>query len=186
MDLNNWSNYAFNCTPTFPKFVETCLTCTPYLICSTTGIKPNLHDDVIKWKHFSRYWPFVRGIHRSPVNFPHKGPWRGALMFTLICVRINGWVNNREAGDLRRHHSHYDVIVMIDILRIVCFCFLNLFNTVVPHKIIYICFIISRWFVTNLCNYLVYLLLNVQISMFAWNFVFAKKIRYFRARFSGD
>ena len=31
------------------------------------------HDDVIKWKHFPRYWPFVRGIHRSPVNFPHKG-----------------------------------------------------------------------------------------------------------------
>ena len=32
-----------------------------------------LHDDIIKWKHFSRYWPFVRGIHRSPVNSPHKG-----------------------------------------------------------------------------------------------------------------
>ena len=32
-----------------------------------------IHDDVIKWKHFPRYWPFVRGIHRSPVNSPHKG-----------------------------------------------------------------------------------------------------------------
>ena len=31
------------------------------------------HDDVIKWKHFPRYWPFVRGIHPSPVNSPHKG-----------------------------------------------------------------------------------------------------------------
>ena len=31
------------------------------------------HDDVIKWKHFPRYWLFVRGIHRSPVNSPHKG-----------------------------------------------------------------------------------------------------------------
>ena len=31
------------------------------------------HDDVIKWKHFLRYWPFVRGIHRSLVNSPHKG-----------------------------------------------------------------------------------------------------------------
>ena len=30
------------------------------------------HDDVIKWKHFPRYWPFVRGIHREPVNSPHK------------------------------------------------------------------------------------------------------------------
>ena len=70
------------------------------------------HDDVIKWKHFPRYWPFVRRIHRFPVNSPHKGQWRGALMFTLICARINGWVNNREAGDLRRHRTHYDVIVM--------------------------------------------------------------------------
>ena len=71
-----------------------------------------LHDDVIKWKHFPRKWPFVRGIHRSPVNSPHKGQWRGALMFTLICARINGWVNNRQAGDLSRHRAHYDVIVM--------------------------------------------------------------------------
>ena len=31
----------------------------------------NSQDDVIKWKHFPRYWPFVRGIHRSPVNSPH-------------------------------------------------------------------------------------------------------------------
>ena len=70
------------------------------------------HDDVIKWKHFPRYWPFVRGIHRSPVNSPHKGQWRGALMISLIWVWINGWVNNREAGDLRRYRGHYDVIVM--------------------------------------------------------------------------
>ena len=70
------------------------------------------HDDVIKWKHFPRYWPFVRGIHRSPVNSPHKGQWRGALMFTLICVCINGWVNNCKTGDLRRNRGHYDVIVM--------------------------------------------------------------------------
>ena len=48
----------------------------------------------------------------SPVNSPHKGQWRGALMFSFICVWINGWVNNREAGDLRRYHSHYDIIVM--------------------------------------------------------------------------
>ena len=71
-----------------------------------------IHDDVIKWKPFPRYWPFVRGIHRSPVNSPHKGQWRGALMFSLICVWINGWVNNREAGDLRRYRAHYDVTLM--------------------------------------------------------------------------
>ena len=71
-----------------------------------------IYDDVIKWKHFPRYWPFVRGIHRSPVNSPHKGQWHGALMFSLICVWINVWVNNREVGDLRRYRAHYDVIVM--------------------------------------------------------------------------
>ena len=71
-----------------------------------------LHDDVIKWKPFPRYWPFVRGIHRSPVNSPHKDQWRGALMFSRICAWINGRANTREAGDLRRHHAHYDVIVM--------------------------------------------------------------------------
>ena len=73
---------------------------------------PHQHDDVIKWKHSPRYWPFVRGIHRSPVNSPHKGQWRGALMYSLICAWMNGWVNNREAGDLRRHRAHYDVTVM--------------------------------------------------------------------------
>ena len=67
------------------------------------------HDDVIKWKHFPRYWPFVRGILRSPVNSPHKGQWNGALMFSFNFAWINGWVNNREAGDLRRHRAHYDV-----------------------------------------------------------------------------
>ena len=72
----------------------------------------DLHDDVMKWKHFPRYWPFVREIHRSPVNFPHKGQWRGALMFSLIYAWINDWVNNREAGDLRPYRGHYDVIVM--------------------------------------------------------------------------
>ena len=70
------------------------------------------HDDVIKWKHFPRYWPFVRGIHRSPVNSPHKGQWRGALKFSLIYAWINDWVNNGKAGDLRRHPGHHDVTVM--------------------------------------------------------------------------
>ena len=74
---------------------------------------PWLHDDVIKWRHFPRHWPFVREIHRQPVNFPHKGQWRGALTFSLICAWINGWVNNGDAGDLRRHRAHYDVPVMV-------------------------------------------------------------------------
>ena len=76
-------------------------------LCTFT-ITVRIQDDVNKWKHFPRNWAFVRGIHRSP----HKGQWRGALMFSLICVWINDWVNNREAGDLRRYRAHYDVIVM--------------------------------------------------------------------------
>ena len=79
--------------------------------CPIVRVK-SLHDDVIKWKHFPRYWPFVRGIHRSPVNSPHKGQWRGALIVSLFCDCINSWVNNRVAGDLRRHRAHYDAIVM--------------------------------------------------------------------------
>ena len=74
----------------------------------------SLHDDVIKWKHFPCNWPFMRVIHRWPVNSPHKGQWRGALMFSLICPWINAWVNNGEAGDLRRNRTHYDVTVMND------------------------------------------------------------------------
>ena len=49
----------------------------------------------------------------SPVNSPHKGQWRRALVFSLICAWINGWVNNRETVDLRWHRAHYGVIVML-------------------------------------------------------------------------
>ena len=44
---------------------------------------------------------------------PHKGQWRGALIYYFICAWINGWINNHEAGDLRRHRDHYDVILMV-------------------------------------------------------------------------
>ena len=55
------------------------------------------HDDVIKWKHFPRFWPFVRGIHRSPVNTPHKGQWRGALMF-FFYLRMNERLSTHAWG----------------------------------------------------------------------------------------
>ena len=70
------------------------------------------HDDGIKWEHFLPYWPFVRGINWSPVNSPHKDHWRAALIFSLVCASRNGCINNGDAGDLRRHRAHYDVIVM--------------------------------------------------------------------------
>ena len=82
------------------------------------------HDDVIKWKHFPRYWPFVQAINRSSANSPHKGQWRGALMFSLICALNKRLSKHREAGDLRRHRAHYDVIVMVR----------NVFHVVYIHR----------------------------------------------------
>ena len=78
------------------------------------------------WWRFDVYWwcklmcAIRRGFNHinmmtssnGPMNSPHKGQWRGALIFSLICAWINDWVNNREAGDLRRHRGHYDVNVM--------------------------------------------------------------------------
>ena len=66
---------------------------------------------------FPRYCHFVRGSRRSPVNSPHKGQWRGALLIFVICAWINGWVNNRGTGDLRRHRAHYNFIVMASLWR---------------------------------------------------------------------
>ena len=83
------------------------------------------HDGVIKWKHFPLYWPLVRGIHRSPMNSPHKGQWRGALMFSFICAWINGWIN--RGWLLRRHCAHCDVTIMATTLmtRLWTYCHLN-------------------------------------------------------------
>ena len=75
------------------------------------------HPHLSWWCHqietFLHHWPFVRGIHRPPVNSPHKGQWSVALMFSLICTRTYGWANHRYAGDLRCHHTHYEVTVMV-------------------------------------------------------------------------
>ena len=68
------------------------------------------------WRHqmetLSALLALCAGNSPVPVNSPHKGQWRGALMFSFIYAWINDWVNNREAGDLRRQDGHYDVIVM--------------------------------------------------------------------------
>ena len=75
----------------------------------------SMHYDVIKWKHFPSNWPFVRGIHRSRW-IPHTKTSDAELWcFVFMCVWINGWVNNREAGDLRLHCGHCDVIIMVNI-----------------------------------------------------------------------
>ena len=70
------------------------------------------HDDIIKLKHFPRYGPFVRGINQSPVDPPHKGQWREALVISSICAWANGWVNDQDTGHLRHHRAHYDATVL--------------------------------------------------------------------------
>ena len=70
-----------------------------------------IHDDVITWKHFPRYWPFVRGIHRSRW-IPHSKASDAGLWCFFYLRLNNGCVNNRKAGVLRRYRAHCDVIVM--------------------------------------------------------------------------
>ena len=78
------------------------------------------HDDVIKWKHFPRYWSFVRGIHRSSVNSPHKGQWGGALMFSFICA----WIKRAHYDIMSLWHY---VIVMKEKYRYISFrCSINI------------------------------------------------------------
>ena len=72
------------------------------------------------WRHqmetFSVVQAFFKRIHRSPVDSSHKGQWRGALKFSLICAWTNGWANNRDARDSRGHRAHSDVTVMLKLV----------------------------------------------------------------------
>ena len=101
------------------------------VIFSDLNVKPrvipfnwlNSHMEV-NWSGYNTWWRqqmetfsalLALCAGNSPVSgeFPtHKVQWRGSLMFSLISAWINGWVNNREAGDLRRHRTHYDATVM--------------------------------------------------------------------------
>ena len=78
--------------------------------------KDSIHDDDIKWKHCPRGH---RWNHRA--NASDTELW--CFLWSLILfslTRINGWVNNREAGDLRRHRTHCDVTVMWSVNSKVC------------------------------------------------------------------
>ena len=69
-------------TPAIPKL--------SYGYLSLEAVASAEHDNVIKWKRFPRYWPFVRGIHRLPVNSPRKD-----LSFDL---RLNKWLSKQSWG----------------------------------------------------------------------------------------
>ena len=96
------------------KFFERWIINWPCLKKNSIGTGEVLITTTTWWRHHVETFSalLAMGIHRSPVNSPHKGQWREALMFSVICAWINGWVNNREAGDLTRHRVHYDVTVM--------------------------------------------------------------------------
>ena len=83
-------------TPLKPSRNNIATATEPYL-----AAEPFCHDDVIKWKHFPRHWPFVRGIPLTKASDAE------------VCVCTNGWVNNQDAGDLRHHRVPYDVTVMV-------------------------------------------------------------------------
>ena len=80
----------------------------------------------------------------------HKGQWRGALMFSLICTQITGWVNNGEAGDLRRHRAHYDVTIMDLVIQL--------------HQCMHI--ISLGDYFTNVLSYIIQILLKISSTAF--------------------
>ena len=95
--------------------------CRMMLYIHTFHLMTNGQVDVLKLFTITRMLTSANGKNSAlftgplsgewPVNSPHKGRWRGALMLSLICAWTNGWVNNGDTGDLRRHRAHYDVSV---------------------------------------------------------------------------
>ena len=86
-----------------------------FLIINAKGVHVFIYN--IRWKHWQHMMTssngnIVRVIGSMCGEFTGRR-WRGALVFSLICSWRNGWVNNREAGDLRRHRAYYGVIVMM-------------------------------------------------------------------------
>ena len=91
-------------------FVSILEKCCRYIKCSNVCL---LHYQLITWWRNQIEIFSMLLAHRSPVNSPHKGQWRRALVFSLICAWTNGWANNGDASNLRRHCAPYDVHVMI-------------------------------------------------------------------------
>ena len=109
------SYQKWNIIPSHPTKLHSFLPC---IHTHTFNTHTCTHFHIHSWwcyQHFPRYWPFVAS---NAVNSMHKGQWRRALMFSLICAWINGWVNKGEAGVLRCHHAHHDVTVMFTLAAI--------------------------------------------------------------------
>ena len=138
---------------------------------------------------FSALLAFCAGNSPVPVNFPHKGQWRGALMFSLICARTNRWINNREAGDLRRHQAHYDVSVMktnaieevtlMTELRTVrsLVSLVTLYPIKYAHVYVLFCCVVS-WAPRDACHLLIYIVQDYLLFQNALEFLAATKQLY--------
>ena len=126
MIMNNWYLHGIKCWNTSP-FGATDLNfvlnkahnyvCGNIWYCSLVELTGKLvmillwYDDVIQWKHFTRYWPWC-GESTGHRWIPRTKASDAELCCFLRFTWINGWVNNREAVDLRRHHAQFDVTVM--------------------------------------------------------------------------
>ena len=108
---------------------------------------PNNGDSTTHFKR-NRLWLVISGTwcrHQMETfsallalcagNSPVKGQWRGALMFFFIYAWTNGWINNRDAGDLRRHCAHHDDTVMIINGRDILMQFSKFFSIVRKHAL---------------------------------------------------
>ena len=73
-------------------------------------LKTNMYYDVMTWKHFPCYWSFCAGNSPVTCEFPSQRPVTWS--FEVVFLMLNGWLNNRDAGDWRQHLAHYDGIVM--------------------------------------------------------------------------
>ena len=134
----------------------------------------------VQWVYTKKRF-FMREIHRSPLNSPHKDQWHGGLMFSFIRVWTNGWINNRDAGDLRPHRVHYDVIVIIAFqcrrstyrpgLRILLVCnrlyhrYFNSFDKI--NKLATLCEITSAWLGSwNIWTIFLYTVVNIAANKY--------------------
>ena len=130
------------------------------------------------WCHqmetFSALLSICAGTSPTPVNSPSKGQWRGALMFSLICAWMNYWVNNGEAGDLRRHRAHYDVTVMFakhivlstGTMTSSCVCVFSVYGECC-HAILNIYWELDYYLAAN-CKYINHTIFLIKMACLIW------------------
>ena len=130
----NW-NIQFNVWISWAKYVNK-LFCLWWVLCWTGNLEHNSHyiwwailrcffwrrSALTWWRHQTKTFSALLALcgGNSPVTgeFPSQRPVTQSFDASLICSWINGWLNNREAGDLRRYHAYDDVTVM-DVLPLI-------------------------------------------------------------------